>query len=100
MKYEVHVRSQHSKGSSNGQFGGPDTYVAVTMAPDNAEVPRALNQTILQRRGIKIRYFGEGYSQHRGSRSKLGRAVAWASTFVAWKQHIENLWADPRPEYY
>jgi len=82
MKAEVHVRSQHSRGSSAHTFGGPDTYVAVTVAPDDAVVPRVLNEKILRKRGIKIRYFGEGYKEHDGPRSMLGMALARAHAFA------------------
>jgi hypothetical protein len=78
----VHIRSQHSNGSSAHRFGGPDTYVAVTLAPAGVEVPYNLRRDVLRRRGIQIRYFGEGYSKHTGSRSMLGQAMAEARRFA------------------
>lgn len=79
---QVHIRSQHSVGSSAHRFGGPDTYVAVTIAPVGVEVPRVLRQDVLEKRGITIKYFGEGYSKHTGPRSMLGRAIADAEQFA------------------
>lgn len=80
---EVHIRSQHSRGSFAHRFGGPDTYVAVTVAPAGVEVPRVLRRDLLRRRGIDLHYFGEGYSQHSGPRSMLGQALAAARAFAA-----------------
>ena len=82
MKYELHTRSQHSRGSSIGRFGGPDTYVAVTIALNEAIVPYVLNRAILAKRGIEIKYFGEGYSQHTGPKSMLAQAIADAKKFI------------------
>ena len=79
----VHTRSQHSNGSSAHRFGGPDTYVAVTIAPAGAEIPYCLRRDVLRKRGIEIRYCGEGYSQHSGSRSMLGAAIARARQIAA-----------------
>lgn len=82
MQYQVHTRSQHSNGSSAHQFGGPDTYVAVTIAPEGIAVPYVLRRDVLAKRGIKIRYFGEGYKEHSGPRSMLGRAITAAERFI------------------
>jgi len=82
MQYEIHTRSQHSKGSSSNTFGGPDTYVAVTIAPDGVVVPKVLNRKLLASRGIKIKYFGEGYAKHSGPRSMLGRAIKAAENYI------------------
>jgi hypothetical protein len=79
---QVHIRSQHSNGSSAHRFGGPDTYVAVTVAPAGVAVPYVLRRDVLARRGIEIRYYGEGYSRHSGPRSMLGRAIAAANQFA------------------
>jgi len=79
----VHTRSQHSNGSSAHRFGGPDTYVAVTIAPAGVSVPYVLRRDVLAARGIQIRYFGEGYSEHSGPRSMLGQAIAAAREFAA-----------------
>ena len=56
----IHSRSQHSVGSSAHRFGGPDTYVAVTMAPQGVQVPKILRRDVLAARGIQIIYCGEG----------------------------------------
>ena len=82
MKYELHVKSQKSKGASRG-FGGPDTYVAVTVRPDGVELPAYLNQKVLTARGIKIAYFGEGYRGHSGPHSALGKAIKAANEWIA-----------------
>lgn len=82
MIAQVHVRSQHSNGSSAHMFGGPDAYVAVTIAPEGVEVPYCLNRELLKKRGIEVHYFGEGYSEHRGPKSRLGRAIKAAREFA------------------
>jgi hypothetical protein len=79
---QVHTRSQHSKGSSRSRFGGPDTYVAVTIAPAGVAVPYTLRRDVLAKRGVEIRYFGQGYRQYSGPRSALGQALAAAQRFA------------------
>lgn len=79
---QVHIRSQRSVGSSANRFGGPDRYVAVTIAPVGVEVPLVLRRDVLEKRGITIKYFGEGYSEHTGPRSMLGRAIAAAEQYA------------------
>ena len=80
------VRSQKSKGASfgDGHFGGPDRYVAVVTAPKNVEIPSdmVLREDSLEKRGMKIKYFGEGYSKNHGPRSSLGRAKKEAEEYV------------------
>jgi len=88
MIAQVHIRSQHSRGSSSRKFGGPDTYVAVTVA-ENAEVPYCLNHRVLRNHGIEIHYFGEGYREHTGPKSMLGRAIAAAKEYAD-KVNAEN----------
>jgi len=83
MKAEMHIRSQKSRGSGNNTWGGPDTYVAVTLTPNGVECPQILRQDVLAKRGIKLIYCGEGYSEHRGPRSSLGKAIAEAKSIVA-----------------
>ena len=87
MQIQIHTRSQHSRGSSAHQFGGPDTYVAVTVAPDGVAIPKCLNRAVLAARGIAIHYMGEGYSRHSGPRSMLGQAIAKAHQLAAAKAH-------------
>lgn len=82
MKAYLEVRSQKSKGSGLGRFGGPDTYVAVQIVPDGVEKLYALDERSARKRGIQIKYFGEGYHNHCGPRSRLGRALAEAKEFV------------------
>jgi len=79
----IHTRSQHSRGSSAHRFGGPDTYVAVTITPAGVLVPYVLRKDVLTRRGIEIRYCGEGYSRHSGPRSMLGQAYSLAQQIAA-----------------
>ena len=93
MTYEMHIRSQHAKQGRSG-FGGPDTYVAVTAAPNGAKVPAYLNSNVLSARGIGIRYFGDGYSRHKGPKSQLGRAIRAAREYVQWKNYVERAWAE------
>lgn len=81
-RYILEVRSQHSRGAGNGRFGGPDTYVAVQIVPPGVEPLRVLNRKVAARRGIKIVYFGDGYSQHKGPRSLLGQAIVAAKAFI------------------
>ena len=78
-----HVRSQPSTGSSAHRFGGPDTYVAVTAAPQGTPVPYTLRRDVLANRGIELIYCGEGYSKNSGSRSMLGQAYARAQQILA-----------------
>ena len=83
MKKILCIRSQHSKGSSKGHFGGPDTYVAVQIVPDGVAPLFYLNSAAAARRGITIKYFCEGYHEYRGKRSQLGQALARAQAFIA-----------------
>ena len=93
--YEVYVRGQHSRGSSANRFGGPDTYVAVTACPEGIQHPKYLRRDRLRARGIDYKYFGEGYAQHTGPRSALGRAIAAAEEYADWKNRCEQAWAEP-----
>jgi hypothetical protein len=92
----VETRSQHSRGSSAHRFGGPDTYVAVVIAPEGVQVPRTLRGDVLANRGIQIKYCGEGYSQHSGARSMLGAAIEKASRLAARINTAEAAWSDLR----
>lgn len=74
MRYQVVTRQQSPKHNARG-FGGPDTYVAVLHIPDEAVVPGCLNRKILEKRGIRIEYFGVGYKKHDSMRSMLGKAI-------------------------
>lgn len=80
MTYTVHTRSQHAKHGR--KFHGPDTHVAVTAAPEGVELPKYLNHRVLAARGIEIKYFGEGYAEHTGPRSMLGKALAAAHAYA------------------
>jgi len=74
----VEIRGQHSRGSSSNRFGGPDTYVAVQIVPDGVKRLTVLNRRLAERQGIEIIIVGEGYHEHQGPRSSLGRAIAKA----------------------
>lgn len=79
----VEIRSQHSVGSGHHTFGGPDTYVAVQVVPDDCARGRLvrLDRRAAKSRGISIKYFGEGYSAHGGQRSMLGQAMKAARDY-------------------
>lgn len=79
----LEVRSQKSRGSGQGGFGGPDTYVAVQSVPAGVQPLLALNAKVAAKRGIKITHFGEGYSRSSGPRSALGLGIAAAKAFIA-----------------
>jgi hypothetical protein len=75
----VEVRSQSPKGSSSGGFSGPDTYVAVQVVPEGVTPLTTLNRNVASKRGIKIIYCGEGYSNRQATpRSMLRQAKAEA----------------------
>jgi hypothetical protein len=80
--YHVEIRGQHSRGRGHGRFGGPDTYVAVQIVPAGVEPLTTLRDDMARRRGIEIVHFGEGYHDHQGPRSMLGRAIADAEEFA------------------
>jgi hypothetical protein len=79
---KVEVRTKHAKRGRSG-FCGPDKYVAVTVAEAGVAVPYALNEKRLRKLGVSVEYFGDGYGQHSGPRSMLGRAIAEARAFTA-----------------
>jgi hypothetical protein len=76
------TRSQRSRHSHGKVFGGPDTYVAVQIVPEGVEPLDSLQRAAAKRRGIQLLYFGEGYRQHDGPSSRLGKAIAQAKTFI------------------
>lgn len=79
----VEARKQHSVGSGNGKFGGPDVYVAVQIVPSGTNPLRVLNAKHAKTRGITIKYFGEGYSRHDGPSSMYGQALDAAEEFAS-----------------
>ena len=82
--YYLEIKSQHSVGSGGaGKFGGPDTYVAVQIVPQGESPLASLQRRAAKRRGIVIKYFGEGYASHRGPRSMLGKAILAAREYIA-----------------
>ena len=84
VRKALYIRSQHSVGASINGFGGPDTYVTVLRAgPRNHEkFPKILNARIIDARGFTRKSFGEGYKEHTGSRSMLGRAIEKAEAYM------------------
>lgn len=81
ITYTVVTRSQHAK-RGRSMFSGPDTYVAVVGIPEGVECPYVLNRKVLAKRGISFTYFGEGYREHIGPRSMLGKLIANAERFA------------------
>lgn len=75
----IETRSQSPAGVFPAQ--GPDTYVAVQIIPPYVPALKCLREDLAERRGIKIKYFGDGYSRHSGPKSKLGKALRKAEKF-------------------
>ena len=87
--YYLEIKSQHSVGSGGaGKFGGPDTYVAVQIVPGDAIPLSSLQERAAKRRGIVIKYFGQGYRAHSGPRSMLGRSIAAAKAYIAEQEEV------------
>ena len=61
---------------------GPNTYVAVLVIPKGVDPPKILRKDVLRRRGIKMYYFGEGYSKYDSPKSRLGKAKKKAEQFA------------------
>lgn len=70
----VECRSQRSRGSSGGRFGGPNSYWAVQCVPAGVEPLKTLSHTAAEKRGIVIVHTGEGYSNRVGPRSMFHAA--------------------------
>jgi hypothetical protein len=79
MKAYLETRRQKAKGAWPKR--GPDTYVAVQIVPENVEPLHYLNRSVAEKRGIEIKYFGEGYSNRTSSSSMLGIAMKKARDF-------------------
>lgn len=84
--YYLCIRSQHSRGSTANRFGGPDTYVAVQIVPEGVTPLQSLQEQAAKKRGITIKYFGEGYSKYTGPRSSLGQAIEAAKAWIVKQQ--------------
>lgn len=80
MKAYLEIKRQKAKGT--WPKCGPDTYVAVQVVPDNVKPLTYLNSSVARKRGIRIKYFGEGYGNRNGDNSMLGKAITKASKFV------------------
>jgi len=77
----VETRTQSAKGAYPAS--GPDVYVAVQVVPFGAEPLKTLNRKTAEKRGIEIRYIGEGYSNRSGPRSAFGKALKAANELAA-----------------
>jgi hypothetical protein len=82
MNIQIVERTQQASVGRHG-FGGPDTYVAVVVAPDGVTIPKVMNRDVLESRGIRMIHCGEGYAKHRGAGSALGRALRKATQIAA-----------------
>ena len=80
MKAYLEIRRQKAVGT--WPRCGPDTYVAVQIVPDDVKPLKYLNSSVAEKRGIVIKYFGEGYSNRNSNKSMLGKAITKASKFV------------------
>lgn len=76
----VHIRTRNP----HDQDGNcrTDAYVAVTIAPAGTTIPPRLRQSVLEREGIAVYYFGTGYSRQRGPGSALTQALRRAEAFA------------------
>ena len=83
MTYQIVTRSQHSRGSRSGRFGGPDQYMAVLVIPEGVTSPYALRADSLRKRGIEFHYVGEFYGKSTGPRSRYAQCAAEARELVA-----------------
>ncbi len=74
----VEIRQQPAKTGKSG-WSGPNAYVAVQVVPDGQIPLQHLERRVAKNRGIQLVYFGEGYLEHQGPKSALGKALkeAW-----------------------
>ena len=73
MKAYIEIRSQKAVGT--WPKCGPDKYVMVQIVPDNVAKLSVLNHSVAKKRGIKLIYCGEGYSNRTSDRSMYGQAI-------------------------
>lgn len=66
-----------------GNRRGPDTYVAILIVPEGVTPPKAMNRTVLERRGCHLVEVGRGYARAGGPRSALSQARERAAAVVA-----------------
>ncbi len=81
MTAYLEVRTQSARGQWPSQ--GPGMYVAVQIVPEGVERLKVLRHDVAAKRGIEIRWIGEGYYNRTGPRSSLGIAVAAGEELVA-----------------
>jgi len=77
-KYSVFLECRYQKRRGKG----PDKYVAVQIVPNGVNALKVLNSSFAEKRGIIIKYFGEGYSNRTTSQSMLGKAFSDAKSFI------------------
>lgn len=82
MTYKIVTRSQKSRGSRVGRFGGPDQYMAVLVLPEGVEEPTALREAVLAKRGITMYRVGEFYGRSTGPRSRYAQCAADANALI------------------
>lgn len=80
MKAYVEIRSQSPVGK--WPKSGPDTYFAVQIVPDGVPRLKQLNQRVADVRDIKIKYFGQGYSNRTGPKSMYYQNLKAAEKFA------------------
>jgi hypothetical protein len=82
---DIVLRTQKSRGSRPGKYGGPDTYVSAVIRDVESEPVRGhpLSQANIRKYGWEIIHCGEGYSKNSGPRSALGKAIALANVVHA-----------------
>lgn len=88
MKAYLEQRSQKAKGRFPKQ--GPNTYIAVQVVPNGIKPLVYLNKNFAKKRGIKIKYFGEGYSNRTGPNSMLYKALQEAKIYCDTINFIEK----------
>ena len=83
MKARAFVEVRRQSPSGIWPKSGPDTYVAVQIVPIGVIPLRSLSTKAAEKRGIEIKYFGEGYSSRcKTTHSMLGKALADARKFA------------------
>ena len=68
---KAYVEERTQKATGQWPRQGPELYVAVQVVPDGVVKLKALNNSVAEKRGIKIIYCGEGYGRNYGPRSAI-----------------------------
>jgi len=82
----VEVRKQSPRGK--WPKISPDIYVMIQVVPHGAIPLKRLDKKAACNRGILLLHIGEGYSQHRGKRSSLGKALEVAHKQAAMMNEV------------